>query len=625
MLDHMRAAANTLVAKALLGLLLLSFALWGIPQAFNGQGSDAIYQSGKSEATLADYQFMAQNQATQYFFSTRQYISPDQFAQLGIANQLLQTLKGYALIDEEARLMKTNIGQDGALRVLGSEQIFHGMNGQFSKEAFAQFINQAGISQKTYFEQLAKTGIRNQIIEAVSQNIVMPDVFYSALVLNNRELRNIDYVAVTPKLIGEVPEPIQDVLAAWYETQKANFRAPEYRKATYVTLTAQHFANPTAITEDEIKDFYQKESSRFLSPETRIIDELRFDNRQQADAAAQKLQSGMSFDELVSSLNLSIDAIRKGPLTRSDLPSLVSAEVFPLQEGGISPVINDLQGPVIVRVIKITPSAVAPLEAVAEQIRQQLADQKARQDLSALVKTIADEQFEGLSLNEIAQKHNLPITSVIIDAEGNDIEGKAVENLPNKENLIGGIFNATIGIDSDPLISDEGVQWYQADEIINSRERTLDEVRQSAISAWKEQEMNRLVLQKADSFNAELAKGKSLAQIANENNIQVEKAEALSRTGAGLNLSKEALIAIFSGPTNSTGIAPGENEQTKLVFKVTSTTEPASTSPDALDPAMKQQLSLSLRQDVLSQYLFAIEKEHPVQANNSIIQRILNP
>ncbi|UXM93998.1 peptidyl-prolyl cis-trans isomerase [Bartonella sp. HY329] len=625
MLDHMRAAANTMVAKAFLGLLLLSFALWGIPQAFYGQGSDAIYQSGKSEATATDYQFVAQNQAMQIYLRTGKYVAPNQFPQMGIANEILRQLKGFVLLDEEARLMKTNTGRDGTLRVLGSQQIFHGMTGQFSKASFQQYIEQLGISQNTYLDQLTKTGTRNQIIESVRGNMAMPDVFYSALVLNNRELRNIDFIAVTPSLIGTIADPVQDVLAAWYETQKSNFRAPEYRKASYISLNAKQLATPTAITDDELKEAYQNEPSKYVIPEKRLLDELRFNTRKEADEAAQKLKSGMSFDELVASLNINPESIRKGPISRTDLSSLVAAEIFPLQEGAISPVINDLQGPVIIRVIKILPSMPAPFDTVSEQIRQKLSEEKARDALSALVKTIADEQLDGIPLDEIAQKHNLPITTVTVDAEGNNPEGQAVENIPNKQNLIGGIFAATIGVVSDPLTSDEGMQWYQTDDIINSRDRTLDEARPAVIAAWKIQEMDRLIVQKAESFNTELANGKSLAQIASENNLQVEQATDLSRSGAGLNLNKEALTAIFSGPTNSTGIAPSNDEQTKLVFKVTSTTEPASTSPDSLDPAIKQQLNSALGQDVLAQYLFAVELAHPIQANNAIIQSILNP
>ena len=625
MLDHMRAAANTWVAKAFLGLLLLSFALWGIPQAFYGQGSDTIYKSDKTTVTLSDYQFLAQNEATQYLFATGQYISPDQFAQRGLAQQILQRLNSFVLLDEEARRMKTNIGQEGTLRVLGQDKSFQVIDGKFSKEKFSQFIAQAGIRQNTYLDQLAKTGIRNQIIASVTENVQMPDVFYSALVLNNRELRNIDYITVTPSLIGTIADPAQDVLAAWYETNKVNFRAPEYRKATYITLTAQSLANPAAITEDELKDTYQKEIGKFSAPETREIEELRFANRQQADEAAAKLKSGMTFNDLAASLNQNLDAIRKGPVARADLPSLVAPEIFALQEGGTSNVINDLQGPVIIRVTKIIPSQAQAFDTVSSQIRQQLALAKAQQDLSSLVKTIDEEHFSGLSLNEIAQKHNLPITSVTIDAKGNNLQGKPVENIPNKENLVGGIFNATVGVDSDPLTGEEGVQWYQADEVIASRDRSVDEVRQAAIAAWKQQEMDRRVLQKAESINAELAKGKSLTQIASENNITVQQANALTRLGTGVDLSKEALAAIFSGPTNSTGIAPGNDEQTKLVFKVTATTEPASISPETLDAQTKEQLSLSLRQDVFAQYLFALEAAHGVEPNNAIIQQILNP
>lgn len=622
MLDRMRAAANTWVAKALLGLLLLSLTLWGIPQAFYSQRSNTIYQSGKSSVSLEDYQFSVQNEAARYYVMTRQYISPNQFVQLGLAQEILQRLNANVLLDEEARHMKINIGEKGKLRILGQDPIFHGANGNLDKNAFQSFIQQAQIKQNTYFDQLGKTGIRNQIMTSINDNLSMPDVFLSAVVLNNSETRSIDYITVTPNLIGTIDNPSADVLATWYESNKANFRAPEYRKATYVTLTTSSLTKPSAISDEEIKQAYQNEMAKFSKPETRTLETLFFTNRQAANEAEQKLKNGMSFEELAASLKQNLDEIRTESVAKTDVSLLTGSQIFALKEGSVSSVLSDLQGSTIVRVTKITPAVTTPFDKASEQIRQELALNKANQDLSNLVKIINDEQDEGFSLNEIAQKHNLPIQTVTIDNKGKDLLDKEVEVAINKQNLIEGIFKATVGINNNPLNSDDGVQWYQAEDIIAARDRNLDEVQAKAIATWKKQETDRLVTQKAQEFKVELDKGKSLTQIAQENNIDVHQATGLTRVSKNDALSVNAIRAIFIGPNGSTGIEAANDQQSKLVFKVSNTAEPINTSANLLDNETKRQLELSLRQDVFFQYLLALEAEHPIQTNATNIQNI---
>ncbi|MDD9330560.1 MAG: peptidylprolyl isomerase, partial [Bartonella sp.] len=105
----------------------------------------------------------------------------------------------------------------------------------------------------------------------------------------------------------------------------------------------------------------------------RIIEELRFSTREAADNAAKKIAEGLSFDALVKEEKKNLSDITKGPLAENELPNHLASEIFELKKGQISAVINDLQGPVIIRVAHITPSTRIPLQKVENDIRQTLA------------------------------------------------------------------------------------------------------------------------------------------------------------------------------------------------------------------------------------------------------------
>ena len=56
MMETMRNLASGFIAKILMGLLVLSFAVWGIADMFSNYGSGAVAKVGKTEIDARNYQ-----------------------------------------------------------------------------------------------------------------------------------------------------------------------------------------------------------------------------------------------------------------------------------------------------------------------------------------------------------------------------------------------------------------------------------------------------------------------------------------------------------------------------------------------------------------------------------------
>ena len=92
MLDGLRKYATGWAAQLLMGLLVLSFAAWGVNDVFNGFRSNDIAMVGSTPITLSDYQRTYELAMTDLAQRLGQQLTPDQARQFGVPNQVLRQL-----------------------------------------------------------------------------------------------------------------------------------------------------------------------------------------------------------------------------------------------------------------------------------------------------------------------------------------------------------------------------------------------------------------------------------------------------------------------------------------------------------------------------------------------------
>src|SRR5690606_16998850 len=134
MLDSMRDAARSWVAKLLLGVLVLSFAVWGISDAFQGDlNGSAALQAGDSKVSATDYRFAYEQQLIRLSRQSGQQLTRDQAKALGIENQVIAQLVAGVVLDEQARKMQLGLSKDGIARLTAEDPSFHDASGNFNR------------------------------------------------------------------------------------------------------------------------------------------------------------------------------------------------------------------------------------------------------------------------------------------------------------------------------------------------------------------------------------------------------------------------------------------------------------------------------------------------------------
>lgn len=626
MLDTIRSAVNSWIAKVFLGLLVLCFVLlWGVPELRRSSGHD-LFMSGKSMIKTSTYKLALRDQTMRFSVANHlpRLLSESEAQQYGIPQFVLSQLQQDVLFDEQARLMKIGVSKDGIARAIGADRFFQ-QEGSFNRNLFNSYLRELNIHEGDFVDYFAGKERRDQLTFAAIGGMKAPDVFYSAFQNYRGETRSVDYLVLSPKEAGKLKEPSVDELQKWFDAHSQEFRAPEYRQVTLMQMTPDALVKPADISVDEAKDYYKQNAARFISPETRTVEILRFKTRQDADKAAEKLKDGMTFEDLVKSEHKTLAEITKGPSAKKEFSSTIANDIFSLETNKVSDVVNDLEGPVIMRVVSVTPQGPTPFEKAEQNIRETLAKSNAAKAMRDDHDAVENARFEGVSLDELAKQYKLNLQKITVDSKAQTPDGKTLNDLPQQAILIDGIFQATEGADLDPIaIQGGGYLWYRVDKVTNTRDRTLDEVKDKVVAGWKADETQRLLDEKATEIEKELKNHKTLDDLAKELGLAKQTAHGLKRGGSVEILGADGVSAAFSGPKEHSGVSKAAQNDQRIIYLVTEAVEPLNADAKSLDPEMKENIDSMMGADLHTEMLQIANEKAPVQANMTNLKTITN-
>ena len=181
-------------------------------------------------------------------------------------------------------------------------------------------------------------------------------------------------MALGPAQAGDIAQPTEEELSKYFDERKILFRAPEYRKIGRVTRRRRNWRRWMEVSDDDVKQVFDSDRSRYITPERRHIEQMVFPTMAEAQAASERLKSGTTFAALAAERGLKEQDIDLGTVTKSTIvdPAVADA-AFSLKEGEVSAPVQGRFGAVIVTVTKIVPEEAKTLADVAPQIRNEIA------------------------------------------------------------------------------------------------------------------------------------------------------------------------------------------------------------------------------------------------------------
>ena len=627
MLDALRSRATGWVAQLFIALLVLSFAVWGVSDVFTGFRSDTVASVGKTSISTTNFARQYDQALQSMTRQMGQAITPEQAQLFGVPGQVLGRLVTQATLDDTARQFGLGLSNDVLAKEIAEDPAFRGPAGGFDRLFFTQVLRNNSLSEDQYVRDRHAVLLRYQVSDALVGATVAPDPYLRALHEYRSEERGIDYLQLTAAAAGEIGEPGDADLSAFFEENKAEWRAPEYRALSYFKVVPADIAKPGDVTDEEARADYDKNIKDYTKLEQRKVSQIHFDVREEADAATTAIAGGKAFDEVATERKLSAADTSLGFVTRDQIiDPKVSEAAFSLTAGSVSGVVESDFGFFIVRVEEVQPEIVKTFEEVKDEIKNRLAVERATKRIIGTYDQVEDARAAGETLAEIAPKIGVQLAKVdAIDRSGNDDKGNKVADLPGSAELLKATFETDVGIENDAVRTEgNGYVWFEVSAVTAERDRQLDEVRDKVVAAWKEGEIEKRLTAKAEEIRARLAGSETIDKVAEELSLELKSASKLTRTTQPpADLSPAVLAEAFGGPTGYAAVANGASAGTKIVLVVKEATVPAFDAAAAELAQTRKQIADQIANDYLQQFLVEMQAQAGLSVNQTAMQLVI--
>ena len=627
MLSLLRKGATTWLAKILIGLLILSFAVWGVQGLIQTQGQTELAKVGEIEISRQDYERLLPTVVNEWNSRLQRRLSRDQLRAFDIPSQVKFRLINQAVVDNHAKELALGVSDDAIGDAIKNDRQFQDQAGNFNKELLKQILRSERISEQTYFDTQRSSALRTQVTSLFTQKKRIPKILINSLYHHREDKVEVEYFVVPGDKAKKAGEPTDAQLKEFYDLTKSSYRAPEYRKVALFPLSLEELKKKAVLSEDDVKKTFEVRKKRFNSPANRSYEQIVFDSMEKALEAHKALKKGKKFEEVAKEFGKSKTADKVGPVTKKSMADAKLADaVFDIKEGEFTAPIEGTFAITIAKVTKVVAAVEKTLKDVRPEIENFLRETAARKEVRKLFDRVEDLRASGMSIADVAKEMGgKSILIEAIDNKSKGLDGKAVKDLPGSPKLVQSIYASAIGDDTVSVRhGDGGYIWYDVLEITPTRIKPQAEVKDELLKAWTTRENKKFASEYAASLEKEILGGKNFEDVAKGLKAKIVKVKPLGRGTVADDIPAFFTNRLFS--VKSGGIASGLDVSNKnwLIVKVKKHI-PAKTSGPAYDAyviKLENELQEEMTNDLVTQYLEGAKAHFGVTENQQLFNQL---
>jgi peptidyl-prolyl cis-trans isomerase D len=523
MLQDIRKSTSGPAAKIIIGLIVISFSIFGIESILLGGGTSGVAEVNGEEISPLEVQQLVNIQKRRLLQMMGGDVDPSLLDDQVLGAQALESLIDRKLLTQTARELDL-VASDRMLgAIIGGMEQFQ-VNGQFSPELYRNLLSTSGFTPAGFKQNLAQdivvTHLRSGL--AGSEFVTPAELQVGAVVA--AEQRDLRYLIIPVAGYYDKVALTGEQIDAFYTGNQQQFVTREKVDLDYIELTTADFIEP--VDEATLREEYEIEKSAYQYQTERRVSHILFeqgegesDDAYEARIAAAEaaLADGAEFAELAATVSDDIGSAAMGGdlgFTSGDtFPDAMEEAIASLAAGERSrPVVTDA-GTHLILVTEVRQGEMPVFEELRPDLERRVQEDQAQRELLRMVESLKDLVFNAESLDGPAAELGLTVQAV----EG--VVRGAGEGLFGRAQLQSAMFSAEVldeGHNSDVLEVAEGrhvvvrVRRHYPPQV-----RPLEEVREQIVARLTELEARRAAEAEARAVIERLRQGESVEAAAN--------------------------------------------------------------------------------------------------------------
>jgi peptidyl-prolyl cis-trans isomerase D len=323
MLEKIRNSTDSKLAKVILGIIIIPFALFGIDSYLSSVGSNV---------------FVAKVNGVE--ISGQQYQNSESLIkeQMGGANSdpaLFQSPQFKKAVIENlisAELMNQSINDNGF--VISDEQLSNyivGMpdfqeNGKFSQERYDQIVQYNNLSPKKLEDRIRVQMATQQAKDSLNKLLYIPNEIIQPLVNLAYQKRDISLHEIKLDDYKKKIKPSNEDIQKFYDENTDSFVRPDRIKIEFLIYSVAGIVPTISITDDDVKTFFETNKDKFQADQQRNAKHILF-----------AYQPGIDFEEkgrIRDFAQTNLNEIKKDPKTFESKAKELSQDIESAKNGG---------------------------------------------------------------------------------------------------------------------------------------------------------------------------------------------------------------------------------------------------------------------------------------------------
>lgn len=636
MLVEFRQNARKFGSKLLMGLLIITFAIWGVGDMLRQSNDNvSVATVGGRSVSLQEYKRDVYRETEKLRQNFGKEFTPEMVKAFDIERQVLQRLIDKNLLALESKEIGFMVSDADVARNIRNNSAFFDEKGQFDKSKFENMLRVTGQTEKNFAQKMREDIAVSLLLNTITSAPAAPEKLAQTLLTARREQRVVDIYTISPTLVNAIPVPNDKQLTEYYNSHAAEFTAPEYRTISYVLLTPEFAkksiaADKAKISEKDIETAYHEREAEFKKPERRKVDQLLFGSEEAAKKAYDAIASGKTFDQVAKDVKiLNSNSISLGVVEKTNIPEVAAEQVFSLKLDAITTPVKSPFGWHVFRVSEILPAATLQLSEVKEKIAKDLEQSSSENAIVSLSNKLDDAIAGGSNLAEAAKDLGITVNKLpAIDKNGKLVTGEIEKTLPKNEKFVEVAFKTDEKTESSLIAGAGGTSYMLRVEAVQP-ERLLpqEELKNKLVSGWtmqeKKQHLEKLANKIADDFNSNAERVATV----NKYNLPTPKTVTVNRKSAtSLKLPAKMIAEIFTSLVGKTTTAFMQENGDYSIAVVKSIIPSNFSEKDATVSAelhdINKQYQGLVQKELSEQYLAYLAKKHRVSINLSALNAL---
>ncbi|MEQ8899835.1 MAG: SurA N-terminal domain-containing protein [Roseovarius sp.] len=494
----------------LMGLLIIGLGGFGVTNLSGNVRS--VGSVGDAEIDVNTYARALQNEIRALEAQRDESVSFAQARAAGVDQQVLGQLVSRAALEHETARLGISVG-DATLRdEILAMSAFSGLDGSFDREAYSFALQQAGLNEAEFEENIRAETAATLLQAAAVAGTQVPPAYMDAMMTYLGERRSLAFATLDRSdLATGLPVPSEEDLRSYHQSHLPDFTTPETKSITYAWVTPEMIVDTVEVPEDALRRAYEERSAEFNQPERRLVERLVYSDPERAERAMTRLDDGVLFEMLVAERGLEMADVDMGDVSPDDL-GVAAEAVFAADSGEVVGPIETSLGPALFRINGVLAAQVTSFDEAKAQLRETLARDRAGRVIDTMSERVNDLLAGGATLEDVSRETELELGE--IDWHPDLAEGIAG---------YAAFRNAAEAVQEGdyPAVErteDDGIFALRLDGIEEPRIQPLDDVREAVRQGWREEATVKALAEQVAPQLADLRDGASFDDLGLEAN-----------------------------------------------------------------------------------------------------------